>query len=110
MVNIHRGEIVAEIDGKTYTLCLTLGALAELEQALSADDLLSVAERFNNGKIKTTEIMHILKAGLKGGGYEMSFSEIENMKLVGGIQSYIDIVAKLLKAAFVIEDTDQSQT
>jgi hypothetical protein len=33
MVNRHRGEIEAILDGKSYRLCLTLGALAELEHA-----------------------------------------------------------------------------
>ena len=28
-VNRRRGEIAAELDGKAYRLCLTLGALAE---------------------------------------------------------------------------------
>jgi hypothetical protein len=31
MANIQRGEISATIDGEEKTLCLTLGALAELE-------------------------------------------------------------------------------
>ena len=33
MANAHRGEIEATLGGKPYTLCLTLGALAELEHA-----------------------------------------------------------------------------
>lgn len=37
--NRRRGEIAAELDGKTMRLCLTLGALAELEAAYAADDL-----------------------------------------------------------------------
>lgn len=43
MVNWHRGEIEATLDGKSYRLCLTLGALAELEQAFGEDDMLAVA-------------------------------------------------------------------
>ena len=41
MVNTHRGEIEAVLDGKTYRLCLTLGALAELEHAFGEDDMLA---------------------------------------------------------------------
>ena len=37
--NRRRGEIVAELDGKGFRLCLTLGALAELEAAYAAEDL-----------------------------------------------------------------------
>ena len=46
MANPHRGEIEVELGGKTYTLCLTLGALAELEQAYGGIDLIALAERF----------------------------------------------------------------
>ncbi len=46
MVNRHRGEIEAVLDGKSYRLCLTLGALAELEHAFGEDDMLAIAERF----------------------------------------------------------------
>lgn len=38
MANKHRGEVTARLDGKDYTLCLTLGALAEMEQAFGAED------------------------------------------------------------------------
>ena len=51
MVNRHRGEIEAILDGKSYRLCLTLGALAELEHAFGEDDMLAVAERFEAGRI-----------------------------------------------------------
>ena len=46
MANIHRGEIAAVIDGEEKTLCLTLGALAELEARLGSGDLVGLGERF----------------------------------------------------------------
>ncbi len=51
MPNIHRGEIAAEIGGRSRTLVLTLGALAELEAAFGADDLVALAERFGTGRL-----------------------------------------------------------
>ena len=44
MPNRHRGEIEAEIGGARRTLVLTLGALAELEAAFGAEDMVA-AER-----------------------------------------------------------------
>jgi Phage tail tube protein, GTA-gp10 len=44
--NARRGEISARLDGKEYRFCLTLGALAELETALGAGDLVALGERF----------------------------------------------------------------
>ncbi len=52
MANRHRGEIEAEIGGSTRTLVLTLGALAELEDAFGADDLGALTERFASGRLK----------------------------------------------------------
>ena len=48
MANRHRGEIAAVFDGRRFTLCLTLGALAELEHAFQAGDLVGLAERFGS--------------------------------------------------------------
>ena len=45
MANRIRGEVPLELAGQRYTLCLTLGALAELEGALKAGDLVGLAER-----------------------------------------------------------------
>jgi hypothetical protein len=41
MPNLHRGEIEAEIGGAQRKLVLTLGALADLEAAFGAEDLLA---------------------------------------------------------------------
>ena len=103
MINPQRGEIEVTIEGKTYPLCLTLGTLAELEAAFEAEDLVSVIERFQNGKIKTRDIITILAAGLKGAGNNVSQEEIAAMKIENGIKIYIDILSKLLNATFNTE-------
>jgi hypothetical protein len=64
MVNRHRGEIEAVLDGKSYRLCLTLGALAELEHAFGEDDMLAVAERFEAGRIAARDAIRMIGAGL----------------------------------------------
>jgi Phage tail tube protein, GTA-gp10 len=76
MVNRHRGEIEAVLDGKSYRLCLTLGALAELEHAFGEDDMLAVAERFEAGRIAARDAIRMIGAGLRwlrprrrGGGF-----------------------------------------
>ena len=51
MANKYRGEIDANLDGTGYVLCLTLGALAELESAFGSDDMLALAGRFSSGRI-----------------------------------------------------------
>jgi hypothetical protein len=58
--NRHRGEIAANFDGETRLLCLTLGALAELESAFGVDNLLELAERFENGRLSAGDIIRSL--------------------------------------------------
>ena len=55
--NRRRGEISAELDGKEYRLCLTLGALAELEAAYAADDLGALVERFSRGRLSALDMI-----------------------------------------------------
>lgn len=100
MVNIHRGEIEATIDGRRFTLCLTLGALAELENSLQADDLVSLGERFASGKVSARHLIVIIGAGLRGAGNKISDDELANLPIEGGLTGAAQIAASLLKATF----------
>lgn len=100
MANRHRGEIEAELDGKRYRLCLTLGALAELEDAFGEDDMLAVAERFEAGRITARDTIRILGAGLRGAGYDIADEAVGAMRSPGGATGYVEIVAQLLAATF----------
>jgi hypothetical protein len=100
MANVHRGEIEAELDGKIYRLCLTLGALAELESAYGGDDLLALAQRFEAGKIGASDAIRIIGAGLRGGCHEVSDDEVAAMTAEGGAAGFLRIVVKLLAATF----------
>ena len=72
MVNRHRGEIEAVLDGRTFRLCLTLGALAELEAAFGDEDMLALATRFEKGRISARDCVRIIGAGLRGAGHEIA--------------------------------------
>jgi hypothetical protein len=100
MANHHRGEIAAELGGQGYVLCLTLGALAELEAAFGAEDLLALAARFESGRLSSRDAIRILGAGLRGGGNAISDSEAAGLTAEGGLAGHLDIVARLLTATF----------
>ena len=104
MANRHRGEIEAELDGKRYVLCLTLGALAEIEHAYGGEDLLAIAERFEQGRIRASDAIRVIGAGLRGGGNAVSEDEVAQFRVEGGAAGFIRIVAELLKATFAVED------
>lgn len=100
MANRHRGEIDAVLDGKTYQLCLTLGALASLEAAFGEHDMLALATRFETGRISARDCQCIIGAGLRGAGVDISDQAVAAMRAEGGAAGYVDIVARLLAATF----------
>ena len=100
MANPHRGEIEATLGGHTYTLCLTLGALAELEQSFGAADLVALAERFTNGRLGANDAIRIIGAGLRGGGHDIPDAQVATFASTSGAAGYIDIVSRLLSATF----------
>lgn len=100
MANPHRGEIDAVIDGEPITLCLTLGALAELEARLQAGDLMGLAERFSSGRISARDLTSILGAGLRGAGHPVTDDDLACMQIEGGLKGAADIAARLLRATF----------
>ena len=98
--NPHRGEIVATLGGRQWKLRLTLGALAELEAALDAPDLLALAERFEQGRLSAAEAITIIAAGLRGAGHDIGDEEVARLECENGVAGYVDIIARLLAATF----------
>lgn len=65
-VNRARGEAVAVLAGGERRLCLTLGALAEIETALDVSGVAGLAERMR--ALSARDLMAVLAALLRGGG------------------------------------------
>jgi len=100
MANRHRGEITATLDGTSYTLVLTLGALAELEDAFGGDDILSIAKKLQSGRLAARECVQIIGAGLRGAGHEISDADVAGMTADGGVAGFVRIIADLMAATF----------
>ena len=98
--NKRRGEIVAELDGRRRRLCLTLGALAELEAALGAGDLPALAARFSSGRLSARDLIALIGAGLRGAGENVSDEEVSAMHCDEGAAGFAKIAAELLVATF----------
>lgn len=98
--NRRRGEIDAELDGREYRLCLTLGALAELEAAYAAEDLGALVERFSRGRLSALDMVRVIGAGLRGGGNDLSDAVVGAMRSDGGAAGFAAIVTDLLTATF----------
>ena len=64
--NGARGEVAAVLAGAERRLCLTLGALAEIETGLGLEGLSGLAERMRT--LSARDLMVVLAALLRGGG------------------------------------------
>lgn len=64
-VNGARGEVSLEISGKACTLCLTLGALAEIETALGCTSMRALDMRMRT--LSAGDLLTVLNALLRGG-------------------------------------------
>lgn len=100
MANRRRGEVPLELGGSHYTLCLTLGALAELEDSLRAGDLAGLAGRLGAGRPRTGDLIAILGAALRGGGHALSDEEVRHLPLAGGMDALAAALGEVLEAAF----------
>ena len=100
MANRHRGEIEAELGGQKYILVLTLGALAEIEDAYGGEDMIAIAERFEAGRIKASDAIKVIGAGLRGAGATLTNDDVARLSVAGGAAGFLRIVADLLKATF----------
>lgn len=103
MSNNYRGEIAAFLGGAERRLRLTLGALADLEDAFGAEDLSDLARRFANGTLKARDATRVIAAGLRGAGEQVSDDEVAGMHVEGGVAGYVDIVVRLIAATFGID-------
>lgn len=79
MVNAARGEVALELGGRAYCLCLTLGALAEIETALGATSLNDLEAKLKS--LSAKQLMEIVHALMKGGGESLSLEELRLLPL-----------------------------
>ena len=69
MANPWAGEVELDPGRQAHTLKLTLGALAELEAAMQADSLVELVRRFEERRFSTRDVVALIVAGLRGGGW-----------------------------------------
>jgi hypothetical protein len=103
MSNPWRGEVALMLDGVSYDLRLTLGALADLETALKASSLMDVVRRFDSGQYSTRDVLAVLQAGLKGGGAR-PMRDLAEAEIDGGITRAAQVAAQLLVRAFALPE------
>ncbi len=104
MGNPWASEVALVIDGRRHVLKLTLGALAELEAALKTGTLVELVQRFEVGGFSTSDVMKLIVAGLRGGGWEGRASDLLAAEIEGGPMAAAKAAALLLARAFMLPD------
>ena len=100
MANPWTGEVALTIDGRRHVLKLTLGALAELEEALGAETLVELVERFEGGRFSARDVLALLVAGLRGGGWQGEAADLRAAEIAGGPVEAARVAGRLLVRAF----------
>ncbi len=100
MANPWAGEVALVLDGQRHVAKLTLGALAELETALATGSLIDLAERFEAGRFSTRDVLALVVAGLRGGGWTGQARDLLTAEIGGGPVEAARVAAELLARAF----------
>ena len=102
MSNPWAGEVAIWLDGQRHVAKLTLGALAELEAALEVGSLIDLVERFEVGKVSTRDVLALVVAGLRGGGWNGTPADLRTVEIGGGPVEAARAAAELLARAFAL--------
>ncbi|MDK3019286.1 gene transfer agent family protein [Pseudodonghicola flavimaris] len=102
MVNPWAGEVALVVGGEQRVLKLTLGALAELEEALGEETLVALVERFEGGRFSSRDLMALILAGLRGGGGDWTGADLLRAEIEGGPLAAARAAAALLARAFTV--------
>lgn len=102
MANPYAGEVALVIDGERRICKLTLGALAQLEAELVEGSLVAVIERFEAGAFSSRDVLALIVAGLRGGGWQGTPEDLLAADIEGGPIGAARAAAQLLALAFAV--------
>lgn len=104
MVNPYAGEVAVSINGQKHIAKLTLGALAELEANLETGSLMEMIERIEARRFSARDVLSILVAGLRGGGWQGTAADLGHAEVGGGPMGAARVAAQLLARAFSLPE------
>jgi len=104
MMNPWAGEVALVVDGVERRCRLTLGALAEMEAGLGDGGILALAGRIEEGRFTGGDVLAIVVAGLRGGGWEVTARDLLTADIAGGPVAAARAAAEMLARAFAPPD------
>lgn len=102
MANPWAGEVAVSMNGQLYVAKLTLGVLAELETTLGVGSLFELIERFEQGRFSSRDVLSVLVAGMRGGGWAGQAADLRTAIFDGGPVEAARLAAELLTRAFAL--------
>lgn len=102
MANPWAGEVEVILDGERHVAKLTLGALAELEAGIAGGSMIEMVQRFEAGAFSTRDVLALLVAGLRGGGWTGTAADLRTVEIGGGPIEAARVAAELLARAFTV--------
>jgi len=102
MANPWAGEVEVLLDGVPHVAKLTLGALAELEASMDTGSMLDIVQRFEGKTFSTRDVLALVVAGLRGGGWQGRAEDLRTVEIGGGPVAAARIAAELLARAFSV--------
>lgn len=106
--NRQRGEVKIEgPEGKEYKMCLTLGAIAQIEEDLGVESLTKIDEVMSQARMR--DVLTIFVALLNGGGN----TEITRKDMIAWdvtIQQLMDKIRECFTAAGFEADDNEDKT
>jgi len=104
VANPWAGEVALVIGGERRVMRLTLGALAEMEAAMGADSLVDLVARFEEVRFSSRDVLVVIVAGLRGGGWEGGAADLLTAEIEGGPVCAARAAAQLLARAFALPE------
>ncbi|OWY08020.1 hypothetical protein B6V74_15750 [Thioclava sp. F42-5] len=103
MANPWAGEVELALNGQRYVAKLTLGALAELEAEIGeTGGMIALVERFEAGRFSSRDVLAVIVAGLRGGGWQGCAGDLRSVEIGGGPLGAARKAAELLARAFSV--------
>lgn len=104
MANPYAGEVEVVVDGVRHRCKLTLGALAELEAGLATGSLVDLVRRFEGAGFSGADVLAVIVAGLRGGGWQGTAADLVRADIAGGPIGAARAAAMLLARAFALPE------
>jgi hypothetical protein len=104
MANPWAGEVALIVGGERLVAKLTLGALAELEARLEAGSLADLVARFEGESLRARDVLLLVCAGLRGGGWRGDVPDLLSAEIEGGPLEAARVAAQLLVLAFAVPE------